>query len=312
MLSQREGSIAIDISTVTPQLKLINLKPPLTGYDEFFAVFLFQSEKTALIDVGPRVAEPNLFSALAELNISPEKIDYIVLSHIHIDHSGALGAALKKMANASIIVHERGIDHLVDPTLLWEASVKTMGDTAIKYGEPEPVPRDRLTAATDGMKVDLGQGTVLEIYLTPGHALHHISLYDRTNGLLIAGEAAGTCSNGFIRPSTPPPFKLEIALASIDKLLALNPQKICYGHFGCYDQAVERLQAYRQKLLDWHDTVRSTVKAGGNAEDILTLLRQKDPDLYYLAGLDNDTYTKECSALIRSIKGIMGAASKAN
>ena len=250
--------------------------------------------------------------ALAELNISPEKIDYIVLTHIHIDHAGGLGAVLKQMVNASVIVHERGIDHLVDPTMLWEASVKTMGDTAIKYGEPEPVPRDRLTAATDGMKVDLGQGTVLEIYLTPGHALHHMSIYDRANKLLIAGEAAGTCSNGFIRPSTPPPFKLEIALASIDKLLALKPQKMCYGHFGCYDHAVERLQSMRQKLLDWYDIARSTVKAGGNAEDILTLLRQKDPDLYYLAGLDNDTYTKECSALIRSIKGIMGAASKAN
>jgi len=250
--------------------------------------------------------------ALAELNISPEKIDYVVLSHIHIDHSGALGAALKQMVNAKVIVHASGIDHMVDPTLLWEASVKTIGsDTAIKYGEPEPVPRDRLTAMTDGMKIDLGQDTVLEIYHTPGHALHHLSIYDRANKLLIAGEASGTCSRGFVRPSTPPPFKLEIALASIDKLLALKPQKICYGHFGCYDQAVERLQSYRQKLLDWYDTVRSTVKAGGNAEDILTLLREKDPDLYYLPSLDNDTYTRECSALIRSIKGIMGAASKA-
>ena len=250
--------------------------------------------------------------ALAELNISPEKIDYIVLTHIHIDHAGGLGAALKQMVNASVIVHESGINHLVDPAMLWEASVKTMGDTAIKYGEPEPVPRDRLTAATDGMKVDLGQGTVLEIYLTPGHALHHMSIYDRASEVLIAGEAAGTCSNGFIRPSTPPPFKLEIALASIDKLLALKPQKMCYGHFGCYDHAVERLQSMKQKLLDWYDIVRSAVKAGGNAEDILTLLKEKDLDLYYLAGLDNDTYTKECSALIRSIKGIMGAVSKSN
>jgi len=235
-----------------------------------------------------------------------------VLTHIHLDHAGSLGAVLKQMVNASVIVHERGIDHLVDPAMLWEASVKTMGDTAIKYGEPEPVPRDRLTAATDGMKVDLGRGTVLEIYLTPGHAPHHMSIYDRANGLLIAGEAGGTCSNGFIRPSTPPPFKLEIALASIDKLLALKPQKMCYGHFGCYDRAVERLQAYRQKLLDWYDIVRSAVKTGGNAEEIQALLRGKDPDLHYLAGLDNDTYTKEYSALIRSIKGIMGAVSKSS
>jgi len=310
-LPSREGSTAIDIRTITPRLKLINLRPPLAGYDEFFAVYLFQSQKTALIDVGPRVAGPNLFSALAELDVSPEQIDYIVITHIHIDHTGALGTAIKQMPNARIIVHERGIDHLASPAALWEASVKTLGDIAISYGEPEPVPRHRLSAATDGMELDLGEGTVLEIYLTPGHAPHHLSIYDRASRLLIAGEAAGTCAGGFVRPSTPPPFKLGVALASVDKLIALNPRQMCYGHFGCYDQATGRLQAYRQKLLSWYDTVRSSAKAGKDAEEILALLREKDADLYYLARLDSDTYAKEAGAIIRSIKGMMAAA-KAN
>jgi glyoxylase-like metal-dependent hydrolase (beta-lactamase superfamily II) len=165
-------------------------------------------------------------------------------------------------------------------------------------------------AATDQMKLDLGRGLNLEIYLTPGHATHHLSIFDRANGVLIAGEAAGVCIEGNVRPTTPPPFKLEETLASIDKLIALKPQKLCYGHFGCYDSAGERLKAYRQKLIVWHETVGDAAKAGKSPEEILTLLRKKDNSLSYLDHLDRDEYAREFALLINSINGLAGSVQK--
>ena len=298
----------MEIYAITPTLKLLNLQPPIPGYGKFIGAYLFQGKKSAIIDVGPKAAIPNLLQALTELNLSPGEIDYIVLTHIHIDHAGGVGTALKEISNAKVLAHNRAIPHLVDPTTLWQNSLKTLGELAIKYGEIEPVPEHRILAVTDQMKLDLGNDLTLEIYLTPGHATHHLSIFDRANGVLIAGEAAGVCIEGNVRPATPPPFKLEETLASIDKLMNLKPQKLCYGHFGCYDRAGERLKAYRQKLIDWHKIVGASAKSGKNPEEILTLLRQKDNSLSYLDHLDRDEYAREFALLINSIKGLAGSA----
>ena len=296
----------MEIYTITPDLKLIDLQPPIPGYRKFIGAYLFQGKKNAVIDVGPKAAIPNLLRALTELNLNPSEIDYIVLTHIHIDHAGGVGTAAREMSKAKVLVHSRAIPHLVDPTMLWQSSLKTLGELAIKYGEIEPVPEHRITAATDQMKLDLGQGLMLEIHLTPGHAPHHLSIFDRANGVLIAGEAAGVCAEGAVRPTTPPPFKLEETLASIDKLIALKPQKLCYDHFGCYDSAGQRLKAYRQKLIDWHKIVGAAARAGKSPEEILQLLRKKDKGLSYLDRLDRDEYDREFTLLINSIKGLAG------
>jgi len=300
----------MEIHAITPNLKLLNLQPPIPGYGKFIGAYLFCGEKNAVIDVGPKTAVPNLLRALTELNLSSDEIDYIVLTHIHIDHAGGAGTAAREMSKAKVLAHSRAIPHLVDPTMLWQNSLKTLGDIAIKYGEIEPVPEHRLIAATDRTKLDLGKGLALEIYLTPGHATHHLSIFDRANGVLIAGEAAGVCIEGTVRPTTPPPFKPEETLASIDKLIALKPEKLCYGHFGCYDNAGERLKAYRQKLIDWHEIVGAAARAGKSPEEILKLLREKDESLSYLDQLDSDEYAREFALLINSIKGLASSVQK--
>jgi glyoxylase-like metal-dependent hydrolase (beta-lactamase superfamily II) len=287
----------MEIHNITPYLKLMDLQPPIPGYDEFIGSYLFQGEKNAIIDVGPKAAIPNLFKALAELNLNPGEIDYVVLTHIHMDHAGGVGTALKEMSRAKVVAHSRAVKHLADPSTLWHNSLKTLGEMALKYGEIEPVPEHRIIAAT-------------EIHLTPGHAAHHLSVFDRASGVLIAGEAAGVCVDGNVRPTTPPPFKLEETLDSIDKLIALNPKKLCYDHFGCYDNAVERLKAYRQKIIDWHKTVSTAAKAGKSPEEIFIFLRQEDKNLSYLDKLDKDEYAREFALIINTINGLAGSAQK--
>jgi glyoxylase-like metal-dependent hydrolase (beta-lactamase superfamily II) len=293
-----------EISTITPNIRLLHLQPPIPGYHKFIGPYLVSGEKNAVVDTGPAAAFPSLISALKKTGVRPEDIDYIVFTHIHIDHAGGAGTAARAMPNARVLAHPRAREHLINPATLWESSLKVLGDYAIKSGPIEPVPEDRIMVAADQMKLDLGHGLVLEIYLTPGHAVHHLSLFDRANGVLLAGEAAGVCINGAMRMATPPPFKLEVTLSSIDKLITLEPRKLCYSHFGCYDNGLERLILYRRKLVEWYEVIKSEARLGKNPEEILKVLREKDGDLDYLDNLDSDVHSREISLLINSIRGM--------
>jgi len=293
-----------EILTITPNIRLLHLQPPIPGYNKFIGPYLISGEKNAVVDTGPAAAIPSLLSSLTKIGMNPEDIDYIVFTHIHIDHAGGAGGVARALPNARVLAHVRAHEHLINPIALWEASLKVLGDYAIKSGPIEPVSEDRLMDATDQMKLDLGHELTLEIYLTPGHAVHHLSLFDRANGVLFAGEAAGVCINGSIRMATPPPFKLEVTLSSIDKLIALEPRKLCYSHFGCYDNGLERLKLYRRKLVEWYEIISSAASGGKNPEEILKVLREKDRDLDYLDKLDSDVYSRELSLLVNSIRGI--------
>lgn len=248
-----------------------------------------------------------MLSALSELGIQSKEIDYILLTHIHMDHAGGIGTVIKEMSNARVLAHSRARSHLIAPTMLWEASLKTLGDAPLRYGKIEPVPEERIIDAVDEMKLELGNSLTLEIYLTPGHASHHLCLFDRASSALIVGEAAGVCVDGAIRPNMPPPFKLEDALSSIDKLIALKPQKLCYAHFGCYDNGLERLKSFREQLLSWYNTVKSATDAGRRPEEILMSIREEDKGLDYLDSLDGDEYARELVQLFNTIYGLAGS-----
>ena len=294
----------IEVYTITQHLKLIDLSPPIDGYQKFFGTYVIQGDRIAIIDTGPRTAVPKLLSALEKLEIAPSEVDYIILTHIHIDHAGGVGTALKEMKKAKVIAHNRARPHLIDPSRLWQASLKTLGKMAIEFGEIEPVPEHKIIIAIDLMKIDFGPGLIMELYLTPGHAPHHISLFDKASKILIAGEAAGVYTHDTIRPATPPPFKIDEAIASIDRLIKAGPEKICYGHFGCYGNAAEKLKLIRQKLLSWHTIVNSAVKAKKNPEEILAVLKEEDNSLDYLDKLEGPELNREVVFLINSIRGL--------
>ena len=289
--------------TITPALRLLDLQPPIAGHERFIGAYLFCGARNVIVDVGPRAAIPNLLALLAKLGINRGAIDYVVLTHIHIDHAGGIGILLKELRQARVIAHPRACPHLIAPEMLWRASCETLGSLATDYGRIEPVPEERIVNAEDGMELKLGRDLVLELYLTPGHASHHLSLYDRAGGVLIAGEAAGVCLDGDIRPATPPPFRLAEALSSIDKLIALNPRQICYGHFGCYGNAPERLTFIRKQILDWNRIISVEARAGMSPEDILVTLRKKDSSLDYLDDLDRERYWVQYRLIINSIRG---------
>lgn len=295
--------VADAVYTITPALRLLDLQPPVAGHERFIGAYLFCGARNVIVDVGPRAAIPNLLTLLDKLGINRDAVDYVVLTHIHIDHAGGIGTLLKNLCRARVIAHPRARPYLIEPEMLWRASRETLGSLTDDYGRIEPVSEEKVVDAEDGMELDLGRDLVLELYLTPGHAPHHLSLYDRAGGVLIAGEAAGVCLDGDIRPATPPPFRLVEALSSIDKLMALKPQRICYGHFGCYDNAPERLTFIRKQILEWDRIISIEARAGRGPGDILSTLREKDSSLDYLDGLDRERYGVQYRLLINSIRG---------
>ena len=150
------------------------------GYTNLIASYVLKGEKILIVETGPTSSIPNLLSGLAELKVSPEEVAYVAVSHIHIDHAGGAGTLLRQLPNAKVIVHPRGASHLIDPTKLWLASKQTLGDVAEMFGKPEPVPEDRIIAATEGLTLDLGKGLKLRVIEAPGHASHNVAYSSST------------------------------------------------------------------------------------------------------------------------------------
>lgn len=287
-------------------LSLIDVAPPIPGFEQFIGVYLLQAEKIALVDVGPSVSIANLISGLKELKVDPADVSYILATHIHIDHLGGIGKATQQMPNARVIVHEKGAPHLVDPTRLWQDSQRALGQQALQYQEIEPVPQDRIIIAQSGMLLDLG-GMEIEVLDTPGHASHHLCFLDRKEERVFAGEAAGTYVRevDFIRPVTPSPFNLEQAITSLDKLIRLRPQTLCYAHFGAAADALDRLNYAQQQLVLWGKIIADCLERGVSPQDMYAEIFKGDVALAKINRLPADKRDREVYFINNNITGFV-------
>jgi glyoxylase-like metal-dependent hydrolase (beta-lactamase superfamily II) len=291
----------------TPELYLIPLDQNLPGFTSFIGSWIYKGKKTFLVDVGPAATVPVLVKSLDDLGI--RHVDAILLTHIHIDHAGGAGDLAESFPDVPIICHEKGIQHLADPSRLWEGSLKTLGQTAQAYGPFRPVPRKLLYNAAQ-----YREDTVIPI-LTPGHALHHVSYL--LGPYLFAGEAGGVYLDMFgdsfyLRPATPPRFFLETSIKSIDALIAQDPSVICYGHFGMNKNALDMLKTHRKQLLFWKNIIEDQMVDFRNAEDkdflnrFLQRLLEQDPLLKGFSHMDEAVKHRERGFLRNSIKGFAG------
>jgi len=291
--------------TLAHNLKLIDVAPPIPGFKKFISVYVLKARKIALIDVGPSVSIENLLSGLSELNINPTDISYIFATHIHIDHTGGIGKAIEQMPNAMIVVHERGRQHLIDPAKLWEASQRTLGELVLKYEPIEPVPQDRIIVANEGMLFNLGE-TEIEVLNTPGHASHHLSFVDRKEGRLFVGDAAGVYTRGLIMLDTPPPFNLEQALTSLDKLIRIGATSLYYTHFGYTTHVSDKLRYFKQQLILWGNIIADCLKKKADWQEIYNEIREKDATLARIDNLPVNERRRDLDLAKLSIMGFIG------
>jgi len=248
------------------------------GIKNFIASYILKGKQVAMVETGPNSSVPNLLFCLKELNVKPEDVVYVAVSHIHLDHGGSAGRLLKYLPKAKVIVHPRGVPHLANPEKLWQQSREVLGNIAEMYGKPEPVPEERIIAATDGMTFDIGNNIRLKVVETLGHASHHLSYYEPLSEGIFPGDAAGIFLNEIdvIVPTTPSPFRLDVALASLDKLISLKPKVLYYSHFGKAYNAVEKLQTYAQQLKLWAKITRQGIENKESLEAISKRIIESD------------------------------------
>jgi glyoxylase-like metal-dependent hydrolase (beta-lactamase superfamily II) len=239
------------------------------GIKNLICSYILDGPIPFLVESGPTNSIPRLVSALEELNIKPESIEYVAVTHVHLDHGGGVGTLLKYLPNAKVLVHPRGMPHLINPERLWPSSQAVLGFVSEIFGKPEPVPKERIIPVTEG-SFDLGDGVKLAVTETVGHASHNLSYQEGFNEGVFPGDAAGTylpdCD--VVVPTTPPPFYLEAALASLDKLIALNPTALYFSHFGKATDAIKRLKDYKVQLQLWADIAEKGVKENLSLEEI--------------------------------------------
>jgi glyoxylase-like metal-dependent hydrolase (beta-lactamase superfamily II) len=295
----------VAVRQVRDSLYLIDLNGPLEGFRKFISAWVCKiGGVTLLIDPGPASTIPYLVERLDELGI--RTIDYVLLTHIHLDHAGGTGQLLRRFPDAKVNCHPRGIPHMVAPQKLWEESRKVLGKVAEAYGEMVPVHESCISFSS---RIDLG-GASMEVIETPGHAVHHVSY--RVGDILFAGEIAGVyvpLDDGFyVRPATPPPFQYEIFRDSIAKATALDVSLVCLGHYGCRQDAAALFERAGRQLDFWVATAERHFKAGSEPfeETVLADLIALDPDMAGWKSLPKDIQTRERNFCINSIRGIRG------
>jgi glyoxylase-like metal-dependent hydrolase (beta-lactamase superfamily II) len=282
------------------------------GIQKIIASYVLRGDKTIIVETGPSSSIPNLLSGLKELNVKAEDVAYVAISHVHIDHGGGAGTLLKLLPNARVIVHPRGATHLINPEKLWLQAKEVLGDVAKMFGEPVPVPENRIIAAADGMTFEAGN-VKLKAVETLGHASHHLSYYETANRGVFPGDAAGIYLIQFdkVLPTAPPPFRLDIALASLDKLIRLNPQALYFSHFGNASEAVKRLKDYALQIQLWASIAREGVKNKQSLEEIREKILSEDKVAHELAGYLKSHPIYVRTMLENSVRGFIEFAEKA-
>ncbi len=222
-----EGIWAIDTRLLRPRMDASHL--------------IITEGHAAFVDVGTSLSAPYLLKALADLGIEREAVEYIFLTHIHLDHAGGAGEMARLLPRAQVLMHPRAAAHMTDPSRLIAATQAVYGERHFTehYGQIQPIPAQRIRTVEDGERVTLGSRT-FEFLYTPGHALHHVSLYDLDAREMFTGDTFGisyrefdTAAGEFLFVTTSPtqfdPAQLH---ASVDRILALAPQAVYLTHYS--------------------------------------------------------------------------------
>ena len=235
-----------------------------TGFQRpsFDAAYLVvEGGRGAFVDCGTNHSVPALLGTLAAAGLEPAAVDWLILTHVHLDHAGGAGALMSKLPNARLVVHPRGARHMVDPSLLVAGATAVYGEEEIRrsYGDIRATPAERVVEAHDGHAVDLA-GRALVCIDTPGHARHHNAVWDERSRSFFTGDTFGlsyrefdTDHGAFIVPTTSPvQFEPEALHASIERLIGHAPQAMYLTHY-------DRVEDVRRLADDLHVQIDAMV-----------------------------------------------------
>jgi glyoxylase-like metal-dependent hydrolase (beta-lactamase superfamily II) len=223
----------------------------------------------AIVDPGPTSCLGALESGLQAHGVGWEDVRHILLTHIHLDHAGAVGTIVREHPHITVAVHERGAKHMIDPTRLLNSATRLYGDDMDRlWGEFAAVPSGSIVALSGGESIEAG-GRRFEVAYTPGHASHHVSYFDPSSGLAFVGDVAGVCARGgYVLPPTPPPdIDLEMWQTSVDRLLEWSPTTLFLTHFGPVTRIRPHLAELIENLRVTSNVVRESLADAGSDDE---------------------------------------------
>ena len=235
------------------------------GLDAFNSVYVIGGDEPVLVEAASAADAPTLEAGLERIGLGPGDLAHVVVTHIHLDHAGGVGVLLRRYARATVWVHERGAPHLVDPARLVASTARTYGESRMRalYGETLPVDAARVApwATATG---SLSEAATSTSSTPPGTLSHHVALHDPATGAVFTGEAVGShlpWADAY-RPALPPPeVDVELALASIERIRALEPSVLLTSHFGPIDDPQEGCARASERVRAWSETVRRALRA---------------------------------------------------
>lgn len=240
-----------------------------------------------LIETGPASVQPTLEAKLQAMGVEPGSIDHVLVSHIHLDHSGGAGYWARR--GAKIYVHPKGVAHLVDPEKLLASASRIYQERMQElWGTTLPVPQEQVVPVAEGTFTLAG--LEIKAWDTPGHAGHHLAF--GIGGDLFTGDVAGCRLPGseYVSvPAPPPEFHLQTWLSSLDKLIALAPERLHLTHFGGDFPASEHLRQLRVRLQQCVSFVADQDEAL-SPEALLAAYQAWDREQARSYGVDDETY----------------------
>ena len=226
--------------------------------DHFDAAYLVvENGRGAFIDCGTNHSVPHLLAALQRAALVPEHVDFVIVTHVHLDHAGGAGLLMQHLPNATLVAHPRAAPHLIDPARLIAGATAVYGEEEMKrsYGEIQPVPEARVRVVEDGEAVMLA-GRPLHVIDTPGHARHHHCIWDARSQCWFTGDTFGLSyreldgpDGVFILPtSTPVQFEPVALKASIARMLSYAPEGMYLTHYGRVGDVPRLAQALYEQI----------------------------------------------------------------
>ncbi|EJN58285.1 MBL fold metallo-hydrolase [Halogranum rubrum] len=247
-----------DLERVPNCTDLYYLDTGMYDTEAYGSVYIVDADRPAVVDTGIGTNREFLFDALDEVGIGEEDLEYILPTHIHLDHAGGAGFLADRYPNATVMTHDIGVPHLVDPSRLVAGTKAAVDDQWQFYVDPKPVPEDRIEGLEGGETIDLGDRELAVVH-APGHAPHQVMFHDTGDDVLFTGDAAGIWipSERKVRQTTPPSqFDLEQCLDDASTIVDRDPDVLCFGHFGPLDFGEELMDGYKRTLVEWVEAVR--------------------------------------------------------
>lgn len=279
------------------------------GRPRSIAAALLESDgHRAIIDPGPESTLGTLRERLHARGISVAQLDAILLTHIHLDHAGASGSLVRENPRIAVYVHDLGAPHMIDPSRLLASAQRLWPDTLQQlFGDTLPVPKENLRILQGGEKLALGSRKV-EVEYTPGHASHHVSYFDASEGIAFVGDTTGIrIDNGpYILPATPPPdISLEIWDKSFATILARRPSRLFLTHFGFAGNPAEHIEEFRRRLHHWAKLAAEVLRsAASEAEAKKAFVARAQGEMQEQIGLEEADHHAFTAGLDLSFLGL--------